>query len=575
MTIGAAGCCVQLTLPTALAGQLLSYFALTEADAEPLAELELREVSAGTFSVLVGGRPTRENLSGGDVVVGVLEALQNCFREWAQPFLPAGLAIWQRLGTLVVGETQDVADLTAWLVEQGFGYATQRFVIPHGRGHAVTGLPGPVEVGLNEIEAEEDWHRFLSCRAILGSETLVAAPDPAWVSGSARCDIGLIILAEHVPDADLFVGPASPREVLASLGRANEPGRKWLAHRLRSVPQLRIRYGSLSQMRDVVDTVLRLVLERGLSQDNVVRLAGAFATKPAQPETRTAPARTERQLSPKMTIGMATYDDYDGVYFSIQSIRLHHPEILDKVEFLVLDNNPTGVCASHLKALEAHIPNYRYIPLVERTGTAVRDQLFAEAYGDYVLCMDCHVLFPPGALQALLDYFEANPETRDLIQGPILWDNLREVSSHWEPIWSEGMLGTWENNPLANDVTAAPFDIPLQGLGVFACRRAAWPGFNRGFEGFGGEEGYLHEKFRQAGARTLCLPALRWLHRFARPLGVPYTITWEHRIRNYVLGRQELGLPVDDVISHMTDYVGAPLTSRVLEGMKARGEWIP
>lgn len=75
-----------------------------------------------------------------DVVVSVLEALQNCLREWAQPFLPAGLAIWQRLGTLVVGETQDVADLTAWLVEQGFGYATQRFVIPHGRGHAVTGL---------------------------------------------------------------------------------------------------------------------------------------------------------------------------------------------------------------------------------------------------------------------------------------------------------------------------------------------------------------------------------------------------------------------------------------------------
>ena len=26
---------------------------------------------------------------------------------------------------------------------------------------------------------------------------------------------------------------------------------------------------------------------------------------------------------------MATYDDYDGVYFSVQAIRLYHPEVTD------------------------------------------------------------------------------------------------------------------------------------------------------------------------------------------------------------------------------------------------------
>jgi hypothetical protein len=26
-----------------------------------------------------------------------------------------------------------------------------------------------------------------------------------------------------------------------------------------------------------------------------------------------------------LSIGMATYDDYDGVYFSVQAIRLYHP----------------------------------------------------------------------------------------------------------------------------------------------------------------------------------------------------------------------------------------------------------
>ena len=44
---------------------------------------------------------------------------------------------------------------------------------------------------------------------------------------------------------------------------------------------------------------------------------------------------------------------------------------------------------------------------------------------------------------------------------------------------------------------AAPFEMGMQGLGVFACRKAAWPGFNPRFSGFGGEEGYIHEKIRR------------------------------------------------------------------------------
>ena len=76
----------------------------------------------------------------------------------------------------------------------------------------------------------------------------------------------------------------------------------------------------------------------------------------------------------------------------------------------------------------------------------------------------------------------------------------------------------------------------MQGLGLFACRREAWPGFNPRFRGFGGEEGYLHEKVRRNGGRVLCLPALGWTHRFARPLGPPYRPTWEDRVRNYRIG---------------------------------------
>jgi hypothetical protein len=106
------------------------------------------------------------------------------------------------------------------------------------------------------------------------------------------------------------------------------------------------------------------------------------------------------------------------------------------------------------------------------------------------------------------------------------------------------------------DPDAAAFDISMQGMGLFCCRRAAWPGFNELFHGFGGEEGYIHEKFRQRGGRTLCLPFLRWMHRFNRPMGVPYANRWEDRVRNYMMGFRELGLPTDELEQHYHQLLG-------------------
>ena len=41
-------------------------------------------------------------------------------------------------------------------------------------------------------------------------------------------------------------------------------------------------------------------------------------------------ARTSpKHEHPDLTIGMATYDDFDGVYFTIQSLRLHHAEVME------------------------------------------------------------------------------------------------------------------------------------------------------------------------------------------------------------------------------------------------------
>jgi hypothetical protein len=127
------------------------------------------------------------------------------------------------------------------------------------------------------------------------------------------------------------------------------------------------------------------------------------------------------------------------------------------------------------------------------------------------------------------------------------------------------MYGAWATDPRGQDPDGAPFDIPMQGLGVFACRRAAWPGFNPRFRGFGGEEGYIHEKVRQRGGRVLCLPFLRWMHRFNRPLGVPYPNVWEDRFRNYMIGFTELGLPTDGLKREIVAILGEESGRRLIE----------
>ncbi len=273
--------------------------------------------------------------------------------------------------------------------------------------------------------------------------------------------------------------------------------------------------------------------------------------------------------SKTLTIGMATYDDYDGVYFTIQAIRLYHPEIAQEIEFVVVDNHPEGPCAAELKALENWVPGYRYVPFNRLPGTAVRDVVFREAHGEFVMCVDCHVMFTPGSLRKLLDYLQAHPDTPDLLQGPLVYDDLRTFSTHMDRTWSAGMYGVWGSDPRADNPAAAPFEIGLQGLGVFACRKAAWPGLNPRLRGFGGEEGYLHEKFRRAGGRALCLPFLRWIHRFGRPMGVPYANTWEDRIRNYMIIAAELGQDPSPALEHFRAHIGRETADRVISSVSA------
>src|SRR4051812_48065331 len=121
-----------------------------------------------------------------------------------------------------------------------------------------------------------------------------------------------------------------------------------------------------------------------------------------------------------LTIGMPTYNDFDGVYFTLQALRLY--EDLDDTELVVVDNYG----CEHTKAFVEGWAKARYILATDAVGTAAaKNRVFAEARGEAVLCCDSHVLFAPGAIARLKAYYREHPGTIDLLQGPLVYDDLQ------------------------------------------------------------------------------------------------------------------------------------------------------
>jgi hypothetical protein len=287
----------------------------------------------------------------------------------------------------------------------------------------------------------------------------------------------------------------------------------------------------------------------------------------AAERTRPVPEATPPGPPRKLTVGMATYDDFDGTFFTVEAIRMYHPEIADDIAFILLDNHPEGVAAENLKRLERKVPGYRYVPFRGYRGTAVRDLIFREATSETVVCVDSHVLLRPGALSAIVAHLDEHPD--DFVHGPLAYEDGTTYASHFEPEWREGMYGTWALDDRADDPTNPAFEIEMSGLGLFACRRDRWPGLNPRFRGFGAEEGYLHEKVRRAGGRVVCLPAAGYLHRFGRPAGPLYSNAWDDRVRNYMIGWNELGLDDSSIEKQFVELLGPDVANPMLDIARA------
>lgn len=313
----------------------------------------------------------------------------------------------------------------------------------------------------------------------------------------------------------------------------------------------------------------------------------------------------------KYTIAMSTFDDFDGVFFTVQSLRMYHD--LTDTEIVILDNNPTGPHSTDLKNFVDNIQTpevpVSYHKMEGETGTsATRHKLFELAKGELVIVMDCHILLQKGALEKLHRFWESADEDmkKNIFAGPLLMDGLNYTMTHFDCVWRDQMLGTWakawkkdgeyfiamrdpdnENQIFLKEIMGEkpvmtlntiwpghekalekmgfvgaglngddePFDIPGQGLGLFMAAKEHWLGFHPNHKHFGGEECYIHAKYRQAGRKALCLPWMVWNHRFGRPGGPKYPITREGKMRNYVLEFLELGWDLEPIRKHFIDEV--------------------
>lgn len=537
----------------------------------------ISEAPDRSFALKIGSGPQESGLKRGQLLIRLLDGLAREFALKAQVPVLSAAAVKRGDGAiLIVGPPScGKSSLAAWFIEKGFALIADDQVAVLDDQGSLGGYPTPLAFAAQEASYLTSLADVASAPMARLAERIFVGLKPNWLAQGSSHPCRMMIFPRHVKTgrAGLEVLDAASaalrlKAALVSPDAADDED-LLLIRMAQDIPAVALGYSEYDDIDGLIDRLARLTIEEKLSPQSFTRFITGIGRPQEKPKAGFAvPERSDRHFTPFMTIGMATYDDYDGVYFSLQAMRLYHADILDQLEFLILDNHPDGPCSAALKRLEEHIPNLRYVPAGDVTGTGIRGRLFSEAGGEFVLCMDCHVLFAPGSLASLIAYFRKSPSSNDLIQGPMIRDNLSEVKTHWVETWKDGMFGTWATDPRGETLDALPFEITFQGLGAFACRRAAWPGFNPAFRGFGGEEGYIHEKFRRAGGRVLCLPALRWLHRFERPLKPGYPMTWDDRIRNYVIGFREIGWATEEMQGHFRETMGRRAADRVFAAVK-------
>ena len=128
---------------------------------------------------------------------------------------------------------------------------------------------------------------------------------------------------------------------------------------------------------------------------------------------------------------------------------MHHSEVLDRLEFVIINNHPDSTHGKALYDLRGWVKEpLTYVEFSAYSSTALRDKIFSLANTEYVLVMDCHVLLETGAIEKLLNFYDNRLDDGNLLQGPLLYDDLRSVSTHFNlDTWGGDMWGAWDVDP--------------------------------------------------------------------------------------------------------------------------------
>ena len=251
---------------------------------------------------------------------------------------------------------------------------------------------------------------------------------------------------------------------------------------------------------------------------------------------------------PLLTIGMATYDDPQGVWWTLSSLRLHHlGPVEQRVELLVIDDHPrenkdlVNACANAGARLVRHSKNL---------GPAhAKNSIWEHATGTHVLMLDCHVLLGRDSVKYIIDSIQQDKIGKDMWVGPLVNERGAIIATELLPQLRGDFFGTWH---VAADRPNEVREIIAHGSAYALMQRSCWPGFSQHFRGFAGEEIYIHDQVRRRGGRVLYHPQLSWSHRFCRFAPVPYTLTLNDKARNYLIAAHESGWNIDQFRRYFT-----------------------
>jgi len=248
----------------------------------------------------------------------------------------------------------------------------------------------------------------------------------------------------------------------------------------------------------------------------------------------------------KITIGMASYNNPEQVWWTIQGLRMYHD--VGDCEILVVDNQGNA----NTKRVCEHT-GVRYVKFTDVEGTGpARNAVFDNASGDFVLVIDSHVYLVPGAIAHLKKWLAENwDEAVNLLQGPLVQGNLQKCWTHYNNVWRKQMWGTWgpEGGIPISDLPTEPFEIEMMGMGLFGCRKGSWLRFHHKCQGFDGVEGVIHAKYRYHGRKVICLPFMGWVHRFSG-IHFGYRLFLKDKITNFLYGFKEIEMDFQPLYDH-------------------------